>query len=95
MYNYMVNQLQNSKHHIQPQTVPDPFQEINLVFRQKIYEQDQTMYNYIVAKLQNFKHQMQYMINTLHDRNILHLNKVTYQNSLVSDYLYPDLDPVH
>ena len=76
VYNYMVNQLQNFKHHIQPQAVPYPFQGITPVFRKTIYEQDQTMYNYIVAKLQNFKLPMQYMVNMLHERNLLHLNKV-------------------
>ena len=43
MYKYMVNQLQNFKHHSQPQTVLDPFQGITLIFRQTIYDQDQTM----------------------------------------------------
>ena len=80
MYNYMVDQLENFKLHIQPQAVPDPFQGITLVFRKMIYEQDQTMYNYIVAKIQNFMLQIQYMVNTLHERNILHLNKVHERN---------------
>ena len=88
MYNYMVNQHQNSKLHIQPQAVPNPFQGITLVFIKTIYDQDQTMYNYIVAKLQ-----IQYMVNTLHDRNLLHLNKVTYQNILVSADLDSDIYP--
>ena len=78
MYNYMVDQLQNIKHQSQPQTVPYPFQVITLVFRQTIHEQDQMMYNYIVAKIQ-----MKYTVKTLHERNILHLNKVIYHNSLV------------
>ena len=43
----------------QPQIVPGPFQGITLIFRQKIYEQDQTMYNYMVDQLQIFKLQMQ------------------------------------
>ena len=59
-----------------------------------IYEQDKTMYNYIVANFKIFKLQMKYMVNTLHERNILNLSKVTYQNSLVSDDMDPDLDPV-
>ena len=80
MYNYMVDQLQIFKVHIQPQEVPDPFQRITLVFRKTIYEQDQTMYNYIVAKLHNFRLQMQYMVNTLHERNLLHLNNVHERN---------------
>ena len=68
----MAEQLQNCKLHIQPQAVPDNFQGITIVFRKKIYEQDQTMYKYIVAKLQIFKLQIQYMVNTLHERNLLH-----------------------
>ena len=43
MYNYMVYQIQNFKHHSQPQTVPDPFQGITIIFRKTIYDQDQTM----------------------------------------------------
>ena len=38
------------------------------------------MYNYIVAKLQNFKLQIKYMVNTLHERNLLHLNKLNELN---------------
>ena len=90
MYNYMVKQLQNLQLQIQPfklQIQPrgplsDPFnpdiyifQGITLVFRKTIYEQYQTMYNYIFAKLQ-----MQYMVNTLHERNLLRLNKVHERN---------------
>ena len=82
MYNYMVKQLQNFKLHFQPQAAPDLFQGITLVFRKTIYDQDQTTNNYIFAKLQNFKLQMQYMINTLHERNILHLNKVHERNQM-------------
>ena len=37
---------------------------------------------------------MKYMVNMLHERNLLHFNKVTYQKSLVSADLNPDLDPV-
>ena len=85
MYNCMVTQLQNIKHQSQPQTVPYPFQVITLLFRQTINEQNQMMYNYIVFKLQ-----IKYMVNTLHERNILQLNKVIYHKSLVSY----DLDPV-
>ena len=48
------------------------------------------MFNYLVTKLQNFKLQIKYMFNMLHKRNLLHLNKVTYQNISVS----ADLDPV-
>ena len=55
----MVKQLQNFKHRIQPHTVPGIFQEINLIFRQTIYEKDQTMYNYMADKLQKFKLQIQ------------------------------------
>ena len=80
MYNYIVDRLQNFNLHNQPQTVPDTFQGITLVFRKKIYEQYQTMYNYIFAKLQIFKLQMQYMVNTLHERNLLRLNKVHERN---------------
>ena len=40
------------------------------------------MYNYI-AKLQNFKLQMQYMVNTLHERNLLRLNKVHERNQTI------------
>ena len=55
MYNYMVKQLQ-----IQPlgplsdlfNPDLDIFQGITLVFRETVYERDQTMYNYIVAKIQ-------------------------------------------
>ena len=83
MYNYMVNQLQNFKLHIKPQAVPDNFQGIALVFRKTTYEQDQMMHNSILVKLQNFKLQMQYMVNMLHDRNLLHLNKVHEGNQMM------------
>ena len=76
----MADQLQNFRFHIQPQALTDPFQGITLVFRKTIYEQDQTMNNYIITKLQIFKLQMQYMVNTLHERNLLHLNKVHERN---------------
>ena len=96
MCNYMVKQLQNLKLQIQPlgplsdifNPEIDIFQGITLVFRETIYEMDQTMYNYIVARLQNVKLQMQSMVN------LLDLNKVTSQNIFVSDDLNPDLDPV-
>ena len=66
MYNYMVKQLQIFNLQIQPlgrlsyhfqgtTLVSYLFQVITLVFREMIYEQDQTMYNYIVTKLQNVK----------------------------------------
>ena len=35
LYKYMVEQLKNFKHLSQPQTVPDPFQGITLISRQK------------------------------------------------------------
>ena len=38
MYNYMVDQLQGFNNYSQPQTVPDPFQGITLIFRKNIYE---------------------------------------------------------
>ena len=47
------------------------FQEINLVFRETIYELDQNIYNYIVTKLQNVKLQMQSIVNFL-DLNKVH-----------------------
>ena len=78
----MVKQIQNFKLQIQPlgrlsdhfNPDLDLFQGINLVFRETIYERDQTMYNYIVSKLQNVKLRMQYMVKFLdlkkvHDRN--------------------------
>ena len=37
MYNYIVDRLQNFNLHNQPQTVPDTFQGITLVFRKTIY----------------------------------------------------------
>ena len=74
MYNYFVDQLQTFKHYSQPPKVPDPFQGITLIFRQKMYDQDQTMYNYMVAKLQNVKLQMKYWVN------LLDLNKVHERN---------------
>ena len=103
MYNIMVKQLQNFKLQLQPLgTLSDHFQgtalvsyffeAITLVFRETIYEQDQTMYNYIVPKLQHFKLQMQSMVNLLTVSD-LSLSKVTYQKIFVSD-LNPDLDPV-
>ena len=103
MYNYMVKQLQNLQLQIQPfklQIQPlgplsdlfnpdlDIFQGITLVFRETLYDWDQTMENYIVAKLQNVKLQMQSMFN------LLDLNKVTSQKMFVSDDLNPDLDRV-
>ena len=92
----MVKQLQIFKLQIQPlRPLPDIFhagldllQVITLVFRETIYELDQTMYNFIVAKIQNVMLQMQYIVN------LLYLNKVTSQNIFVSDYLNPDLYPV-
>ena len=80
MYNYVANQIQNFKLYIQPQAVPDTFQGTTLLLRKTIYEQDQIMYNYIVAKIQIFKLQMQYIVNTLHERNLLHLNKLHKRN---------------
>ena len=74
MYNYMVKQLQNLqlqihpyKFQIQPQgPLSDPFtpridifQGITLVFRETIYERNQTKYNDIVAKIQDVKLQNQ------------------------------------
>ena len=38
------------------------------------------MYNYMVAQIQNFKLQMQYMVDKLHGRNLLHLNKLNERN---------------
>ena len=81
MYNYMVKQLQMLKLQIQPlgplsdlfNPDIDLFQGITLVFRETIYEWNQTMYNYIVAKLQNVKLQMKSMIY------LLDLHKVTSQ----------------
>ena len=104
MYNIMVKQLQNFKIQIQPlgtlsylfqgtTLVSYLFQAITLVFRETIYEQDQTMYNYIVPKLQNVKFQMQCMVNRLTVSD-LSLSKVTSQKIFVSDDLNPDLDPV-
>ena len=91
MYKYMVDQLQNSKHYSQPQTVPNPFQGITLIFRQTIYDQDQTMYNYLVAKLQNFKLQMQPQAVPVSDISLV---KVTSQKIFVSADMDPDLYPV-
>ena len=79
MYNYMVDQLQNFKHRSKTQTVPDPFQGINLIFRQMIYEQDQRMYNYMVNQIQTFKLQMQAQEVPVYD---LSLSEVTSQNFL-------------
>ena len=87
MYNYFVYQLQTFKHYIQPLIVPDPitvsdpFQGITLIFRQKIYEQDQTMYNYMVAKLQNVKLQMQSMVKFLDLNKVHERNQMMLQNS--------------
>ena len=66
MYNIMVKQLQNFKLKIQPPEklsyyfqgitiVSYLFEAITLVFRETIYEQDQTIYNYIVPNLINVK----------------------------------------
>ena len=41
------------------------------------------MYKYIFAKLQIFKLQMQYMVNTLHERNLLHRNKLHEWNQIM------------
>ena len=90
IYNYMVDHLQYFKHSSQPQTVPDPFQGITLIFKQTIYDQDQTMYNYMVEQLQNSKLKMQPQAIPFSD---LSLSKVTSQKIFVSAYLYPDLDP--
>ena len=86
MYNYMVDQIQDIKLHIQNQALPDPFQVITLVLIKTIYEQDQTMYHYLVAKLQ-----IQSQAVTVY---YFSLSKVTYQNILVSTDLDPDLDTV-
>ena len=91
MYNYMVDQIQNVKHYSQPQKVPDPFQGINIVFRQTIYDQDQTMYNYMADQLENFKLQMQPQAVPVSD---LSLVKVTSQEIFVSADMDPDLYPV-
>ena len=64
------------------------FQGTTLVFRETIYEQNQTMYNDIVAKLQDVKLQMPSIVN------LLDLNKVTSHNIFVPDDLNPDLDHV-
>ena len=77
----MVDQLQGFKHYSQPQTVPDHFQGITIIFRQKIYEQDQTMYNYMVNQLQIFKLQMQLQTMPVSD---ISLAKVTTENIFVS-----------
>ena len=89
----MVKQLQNFKLRTQPQAVPDIFQGISLVFRKLIYERNQTMQIYIFAKLQNFKLKMQYLVNTLHERNILHLNKVCDRNQRVLQYFKLQMQP--
>ena len=97
MYNYMVKQLRNLQLQIQPRGLfSDPFnpyldiffQGTTLVFRETIYEQNQTMYNDIVAKLQDVKLQMPSIVN------LLDLNKVTSHNIFVPDDLNPDLDHV-
>ena len=103
MYNIMVKQLQNFKLQLQPlggfsgifqgtTLVSYLFQEITLLFRETIYELDQTMYNYIVANLQNVQLQMQYMVNILTVSD-LSISKVTSQKIFVSDDLNPDPDP--
>ena len=91
MYNYMVKQLQNSKLQIQPlgilsdllqvtTLVSSLFQVITLVFRETIYEQDQTMYNYIVSKLDILKLGKCIVVHRL----ILHLYRFSED---YSDYL--------
>ena len=90
MYNYMVDQLQNLKHYSQPQTVPDTFQGITLISRQKIYDQDQTMYNYMVDQIQMFKLQMQPQAMPVSD---LSLAKVTTKKIFVSADLDLQMQP--
>ena len=104
MYNIMVKQLHNFKLQIQPlgrlsdhfqgtTLVLYLFQAINLVFRETMYDQDQTMYNYIAPKIQNVKLWMQSMVNLLTVSD-LSLSEVTSQKIFFSDDLNPDLDPV-
>ena len=77
----------------------DLFQGITRSFSKTLHERNQTMYNYMVTQLQNFKLQMQYMVNKLHERNLLHLNrlhdrnKLMHHNTFVSYDLAPDIDP--
>ena len=43
-------------------------------------DKNQTMYNYMVAKQQNFNLQIIYMVNKLHERNLLNLEKLHDRN---------------
>ena len=70
-YKFQIDRQGSLSHPFAPRI--DIFQGITLVFRETIYEKNQTMYNDIVAKLQNVKLQMQSMVN------LLDLNKVTSQ----------------
>ena len=84
----MVGQIQNFNHRSQPQTVPDTFQGITRIFRQTIYEQDQTMYNYMVDQFPNLKLQIQPQLVPVSD---LSISKVNHQNILVSADLGIDI----
>ena len=70
--------------------MPDPFQGITLIFRQKIHEQDQTMYNYMVDQLQIFKLQMKPQAMPVSD---LSLAKVATKKILVSADLELQMQP--
>ena len=45
----------------------------------------------MVAKLQNFKLQMQYIVNKLHERNLLQLNKLHDRNQTMYNYMVAPL----
>ena len=125
MYNYMVRQLRNLQLQIQPfkiqhqPRVPlsdpfnndlDIFQGITIVFRETIYERNQTMYNDIVAKLQDVKQDVQTMLKIYVSDNLNpDLGPIFVVSSsmppdpsadlasrdiVVSSDLAPDLDPV-
>ena len=53
------------------------------------------MYNYVVDKLQNFKLQIQYMVNKLHERNLLHPNKIHGRNQTMYNYNILHLNKLH
>ena len=62
MYNYMARQLITFLLQVHPDPYTyghDIFQGITLVFRETIYERNQTKYNDIVRNLQDFKLQIQ------------------------------------